>query len=122
MYDEPKNSNNKEMKRQMNKGERGGRLQDGSNKWKYFFKGRKDFLSQEERNLHKSESFKGIKEPSDIQDEYQQEKQQNTNTSYQLVNMKRLKEIINRTCVCTCRLNKYIVTIFFGIALPVTKT
>ena len=64
-------------------------------------------MSRKERKLHNSNLFKEINEESEIQHEYDREHRQNDNATYQLVNLKRLEETINRTCVCTCRLNKH---------------
>ena len=93
----------------MSKGGRGGKIHEGSSGWNYFPRESLGFLAKEERRKHNENVFKDISEQCDDNiDPNIHETRIDNECTYQIINVSKLEELVNRTCVMKCDLNCFL--------------
>ena len=94
----------REIRSLLRKGGRGRKFYDEDcHRWEYFPQHRR-FFSRQEREKHNADIFNSLREDStnEIKDNDNETRQEN-NSSYQLLNVKNLENLINQKCQCQCR-------------------
>ena len=110
--EEPTNlehSNNQLLSRELQgltrRGGRGGQLYDEENGWDYFPATIGD-LSPTQRYEQNKDVFKHIDEIQDTNHDYDNETSVQEDSTYQMINMKHLRHLINETMTCRCSVGR----------------